>query len=938
MPILFQYRSGNEADITTVSQATGEILVNTTNDTVLVNGRTVVSEATLAAVSGSTVSYNEYDTVVNMKNDSASIGELLRTSGYHIAGDGGHGEYVVMSSAEYGKTPDGYADHVLANGNIAVLMYNGRANVKQFGAISGGITDSREYIAAAADAGIPLVFPNAERFNVKYSYQGEITFTNSVDFNGSTIVFTGAREHDYTNTAFIQLNSPANNQWTTHGSTSALVTAIKNSGTVTGKYWSGLEGMSEFANHYMIITTNQPFWYYRDGNSYSNPYTRPDMLIHIRDGQMTTSQKYPFDTSTITSIRTLPIDDEYTVYENLKVDLTEIDWESMQYDKNGNPVTPTTPEVDTRDLSRFITSIGSTKVKFKNISFDMDPEPRWKQWHGPALLQIFECCLLEIDGMYSPWPGQVEVVNDAGRLGQSNYTYVLNYGWVNDLKIKNLVAQGDGYGAIGGFWAREVEYQYCDTNRIDAHEPVMGLKVDNCTIGAHGLKLCSIGDVHVTNTTFNGGGGGWVGGVRFISNRPDHRGWCDGHLYVENCTFNNRGDRTFTNSTKVYIQEPDIVYGYSTTGVPAGSPIKTYNWETQTYKNCKVGQGHVVMGNWSNADVDLIESESITIEGFRCAEGAKLTIESNDEQDVINNNRTSYWQHQDSFPEGYFFGRQKNFKDSIAQGARFYNAKPNKTFSIKNSDIDYVAFLNEGEDGGMLMVTIDGCRSNDPDNPMVIKPQYQGIYNITNNVIDSIQFDETSTLPVRAVIKNNTIYNTKLRGMAVQNIQNEYWNGRGDEVFIENNNIILKEVSGGMVADWHVREIVKGVCTNNTVLMEVKIAGNASYSTPIDAVRLTGDGISQTSWNNVNVIFDGYNFKNKMLVYLTAANGDETPYDRADLRVVEMHVPQVTGQITHAKFDTSDYVSIERTNTNEITATTTHSTGVEIIGGIRYKL
>lgn len=931
MPIQFQYRRGLESEVTSTSPAVGEILVNLTNDSVLVSENTVVTESMLSAYSSATAPLNEYNTVADLKADTIASGTMVNTKGYHNIGDGGHSVYIVLTSAEYNKTPDGYADHVLANNNVAVAMYSDRINVKQFGAISDGITDSREYLAATADSGLPVVFPAGEKFRVDYALNGTIEFTSSVDFNGSTLVFTGKRNHDYSNHAFLKLNSPSSKKWTTHGSSSPLVTAIKTQATVTGKYWSGLENQSVYANHYMIIETSQPFWYYRDGASYSNPYTRVDMLIHTRDGQMTTAQKYPLDTSTITSIKTAPIDETYTVYENLNVDLTQIPWEDFKYVGADPANALLTPEsnatTDVRDLSNFIQTTGSSKIRFEHITYDIPPEPRWSQWNGPVLLRIYESCLVEINEYYVPWPGQNEVINDPGRLGQSSYTYVLNYGFVNDIKIKNLVAQGDGYGAIGGFWAREVEYNNCDTNRIDAHEPVMGLKITDCTIGDHGIKLASIGDVHVKGCTFNAGDGGWVGGTRFISSRPDHRGWCDGHLLVENCTFNSSGDKTGTNNVKVYLQEPDAIYNYTTQGVPPGSPIKPWNWETQTYRNCTVGSGHIVVGNWSNADTSLIESESITIDGFRCAQGAKLTVESNDEESVSVYDRTSYWQRY--YPDEVYFGRTRNFSQPIAPGSKFYNAKPNKTFTIRNSDVDYVAFLDEGEDGGLLNVTIDTCRSNDPSRPMVIKPGYKGVYNITNCIIDSVSFDTEATSPVKVNVKNNTFYNTNLQGMAIQDIQNEYWGGRGDMVTIENNNFVLKENSAGRSSDWHIREIVKGSCKNNTVLMEDKIVNDATYSMPISEIR-------NASWSDVQTIYTGFNHNNSILVYLTAANGDETPHDLADLKIVELKVPQVVNQSTFAKYDDTNSITMTRTNTNEITITTT--AGADLIGGVRYKI
>jgi hypothetical protein len=70
-----------------------------------------------------------FDTVVLMKAESLAVGETVMTRGYYTKGDGGGATYLTVAPQAF----DGYGDHELANGNIAVLQHSGNITALQYG-------------------------------------------------------------------------------------------------------------------------------------------------------------------------------------------------------------------------------------------------------------------------------------------------------------------------------------------------------------------------------------------------------------------------------------------------------------------------------------------------------------------------------------------------------------------------------------------------------------------------------------------------------------------------------------------------------------------------------------------------------------------------------------------------------------------------------------
>jgi len=84
-----------------------------------------------------------YDSVALMKADSLAAGLYIQTRGYYAAGDGGAATYLIVAPQAF----DGYGDHELANGNIAVLQNGNTIIPAQYGVKQDG-TDASDVFDA----------------------------------------------------------------------------------------------------------------------------------------------------------------------------------------------------------------------------------------------------------------------------------------------------------------------------------------------------------------------------------------------------------------------------------------------------------------------------------------------------------------------------------------------------------------------------------------------------------------------------------------------------------------------------------------------------------------------------------------------------------------------------------------------------------------------
>jgi len=111
----------------------------------------------------------QVSTVAEMKTKSYEVGQVVETVGYYAEGDNGAAKYLVKAAQAF----DGYGDHELANGTVAVLQVDADIDSAKFGVIYGGSTDQTAALESAItyldNTGSYLNISNTVKANVDVS-------------------------------------------------------------------------------------------------------------------------------------------------------------------------------------------------------------------------------------------------------------------------------------------------------------------------------------------------------------------------------------------------------------------------------------------------------------------------------------------------------------------------------------------------------------------------------------------------------------------------------------------------------------------------------------------------------------------------------------------------------------------------------------------------
>ena len=443
--------------------------------------------------------------------------------------------------------------------------------LQEFGAKGDGVTNDAPAISAAFDYALAnnvSVIQNSGTFFLDGSTYINIKNLDT-DLTGSVI------KPSATYTGQIVISQP--DVMTTFGAGSSPVNAINSSTSVSraagSNLFDGMVSNTDLNGSFVQISTSQPMYIFRD-----TAYTRMDLNRVYNRGNMENSLRYGIGTN-VTSIKSLKIRGAVQTVRGLTID------ESLT----------------TRYRIIYINQ--ASRVLMKNTSFINRPVT---QSFSDTRMDIEDCYDVTVDGLFAP------SVSDSVISGSDVYSYTIGLSKSMNVHIKHCSANGEGWGATGSNNCANVTFEGCDLSRIDFHMPFQNyLKIDNCNIGRHGVLVTGIGDLDITNSTFNASPD-TISNI--IATRADAGGFFDGNLYMDNITLTGRRTAgtvgvAFINGTSTAGQGPSV-----------GSPIKSTLFNKIYLRDIKLREGSIenTFSTFisSNADNVLLFPSLIDVDGF----------------------------------------------------------------------------------------------------------------------------------------------------------------------------------------------------------------------------------------------------------------------------------------------------------------------------------
>ena len=270
------------------------------------------------------------------------------------------------------------------------------------------------------------------------------------------------------------------------------------------KQTTKIDELSGNGNCLCIVYNENKHQFIRSGSNENGGNPQTDLFKIDNDGNIINDIQWDFDQ--ITKIVLKPIPDEQIIIENgnFKTILPDEDYEQSSGYYNRNIT-----------CNRSNTILRNIKHELSNDEIVGGPYYGFIKLINVSDVQLYNLHL--VSHKY---------------IAKSNYDLILEY--CTNIFLDNIVSDNiddtNRWGITGTNYTKDINYQNCILNRIDAHCGVYNLNIDNCTIGIKGLTLTGAGELNIDNSTR-------VGGATFIELRSDYGSSWNGTVNVKDCKF-----------------------------------------------------------------------------------------------------------------------------------------------------------------------------------------------------------------------------------------------------------------------------------------------------------------------------------------------------------------------------------------------------------------
>lgn len=468
----------------------------------------------------------------------------------------------------------------------------------EFGADPTGLTSSTDaFIAAftfASDNDLKVI-----QHGGTYKLDGGkvIQFSCEVDLSGSTLLIDGWQGEF----RFSQKQTPttynASNE-STYGVLAMFNSSDGDSRSVGSSYLSGLAGSELLNNHYVIFTTPQQMFQYRDTDGI---ITRKELNRVYNRGMLEDPFKYGLGNN-VNSVYALPIADKETVLKGFCFDI-----------KNATRY-------------RFMQISDSTRIRLEGWSVRNKPvDSTNKDFFPIEKYRCYDVIMSNFDDCYT--------VTSRETSGSLRSSYCFSATECMNLHYFNCHANGAGWGSVGNNDCSRVTYERCKLSRIDFHLPYRTyLKVLDCDLGRDGVVVSGYGDLQIERTRFGFlteiNGAGFIDG-NVVSTRPDAGGFVDGDLVIKDVALYGRFNS--------FAPQKGLINGVSDAnrGPVTGSPVKRTLFNNVLIDNLnhasQSGNSHfsyLISCNRTDA-VQFPRTLTVRNTDMRCAKSSGLGVQIN---------------------------------------------------------------------------------------------------------------------------------------------------------------------------------------------------------------------------------------------------------------------------------------------------------------------